>query len=196
MKKLILFLLMFGTIFTVSSQQLSSPPYTQRALELLGLDESEIDQILEIQETSASDIRRLNAELEIRKAELARLLLDEEPNMRLVERNLRSTADVEVEIRMTEIRREVEIRKIVGTDRWARIVQALRQRREELARETGEIANEQIRALQRTITEKQREIAELIRSGRSALTDEEVRRQFLELQRQYQELQRIIRERL
>jgi len=148
--------------------------YTQRGLELLGLAPDEIQEILLIQEGAAAEIRRHRADQEIRKAELARLLLDEDPNMRLVERNLRGAADTEVEIRMVEIRREIAIRQIVGTERWARIVQALRARRDQIANE----------------------LTDLIQNRRDDFSDEDIRRQFQDLQQQYLELQRLIRERL
>jgi len=196
MKKLMVAALLAIVTASLSAQSVVNQVYTRRVLEVLGLEQNEIDQVLAIQEESAASIRRLQAEQEIRKAELARLLLDEEPNMRLVERNLRATADIEVEIRLVEIRREVEIRKIIGTDRWARILQTIRQRREELAQQASETAQREIAELQQTISEKQRELEELIQSSDGVLSDEEIRRQFQELQQQYQELQRLIRERL
>ena len=180
------------------AQQPATPQmYTQRGLELLGLAPDEIQEILLIQEGAAAEIRRHRADQEIKKAELARLLLDEDPNMRLVERNLREAAATEVEIRMVEIRREIAIRQIVGTERWAWIVQALRTRRDQFANDVSEQASQKLRELQQAITQKQRELTELLQSRRDAvLSDEDIRRQYQELQQRYFELQRLIRERL
>jgi len=170
--------------------------YTQRGLEFLGLAPDEIQEILLIQGEATVEIRRHRADQEIRKAELARLLLDEDPNMRLVERNLRGAADTEVEIRMVEIRREIAIRQIVGTERWAQIVQALRARRDQIANEMTDQASQRLRELKEAITQKQRELTDLIQNRRDDFSDEDIRRQFQDLQQQYLELQRLIRERL
>jgi len=170
--------------------------YTQRGLELLGLAPDEIQEVLQIQNEASAEIRRHRADQEIKKAELARLLLAEDPNMRLVERNLRDAADTEVEIRMVEIRREIAIRQIVGTERWARIVQALRARRDQIANEMTDQASQRLRELQEAITQKQRELTDLIQNRRDDFSDEDIRRQFQDLQQQYLELQRLIRERL
>ena len=179
------------------AQQPATPQiYTQRGLELLGLAPDEIREILLIQEEASAEIRRHRADQEIKKAELARLLLDEDPNMRLVDRNLREAAATEVEIRMVEIRREIAVRQIVGTERWARIVQALRARRDQIANDVSEQASQRLQELQRAITEKQRELTDLIQNRRDLFSDEDIRRQFQDLQQQYLELQRLIRERL
>jgi hypothetical protein len=187
-------LLLAGLAF--SQQPAANSFYTQRALELIGLEQNEISQILRIQEEAASEIRSHQADQDIKKAELARLLLEEDPNMRLVERNLRETASIEVEIRMVEIRREYAIRSIVGTDRWARILQTIRARRDQAATDAAQAASAQLQQLQQALAEKQRQLTDLLQNNRDVLSDEEVRRQFQELQQQYQELQRLIRERL
>ncbi|MBU8912909.1 MAG: hypothetical protein KOO61_02730 [Spirochaetales bacterium] len=187
-------MLLTGMAFT--QPLTTSQAYTQRGLELLGLAPDEIQEILLIQEEASAETRRHRADQEIRKAELARLLLDEDPNMRLVGRNLRGTAEIEVQIRMVEIRREIAVRQIVGTERWARIVQALRARRDQIADDVSEQASQELQELQQAITEKQRELTDLIQNRRDALSDEDIRRQFQDLQQQYLELQRLIRERL
>ena len=60
------------------------------------------------------------------KLALALLLLDQDPSMRLVERNLRETAEIEVAVRLLEIRRELQIRSAIGDQKWSRMVQVLR----------------------------------------------------------------------
>jgi len=136
----------------------------------------------------------------VQKAELARLLLDESPDMRLVERNLRESADIEVQIRIVGIERELAIRRIVGTERWTRIVQAQRLRREAQARsqalEESELANtvrDRLLALNRAITERQEALQDALRERGG---DGEVREQLRELQEEYQRLQELIRERM
>ena len=176
--------------------------YSQRLLETLGLAEEEIEQIVELERRTQLELRRHEADLEIRKAELARLLLDEDPNMRQVERNLRETAAVEVEIRLLEIERELAIREVVGTERWTRIVQAIRARRAADAREragdgaSSEQIRERLAALQRELAERQQALQRSVQERTDILDDDEIREQFRELQREYLELQELIRERL
>ncbi len=185
------------TSLAFSQQPTTSPAYTQRGLELIGLTPDEIQQILLLQEEASAGIVRYRADQGIKKAELARLLLDEDPNMRLVERNLREAAEIEVEIRMIEIKREIAIRQIVGAERWARIVQAVRARRDQIAGDTAEQASQRLRQLQQAIAEKQRELTDLVQNRRNeVLSDEDIRRQYQELQQLYLELQRVIREQL
>ncbi len=198
MKRLIavtVLILLTGLAF--SQQLTTSQVYTQRGLEILGLAPDEIQQILRIDQEASAEIRRHRADQEIKKAELARLLLDEAPNMRLVERNLREAAEIEVDIRMVEIRREIAVRQIVGTERWARIIQALRARRDQIANDMSEQASRRLQELQQAIAEKQRELTDLVQNRRNeVLSDEDIRRQYQELQQLYLELQRVIRERL
>jgi len=185
------------TAMAFTQQLPTAQVYTQRGLELVGLAPDETQEILRIDQESAAEIRRLRADQEIKKAELARLLLDEEPNMRLVERNLREAADTEVDIRMVEIRRELAVRQIVGTDRWARIVRAVRARRDQITRDVTEQASARLQDVQQTIAEKQRELTELFQNRRTeVLSEEDVRQRYQELQQLYVELQRLIRERL
>ena len=198
MKRLIaLTALILITGVSFAQQNPASSAYTQRGLELLGLASDEIQEILQIQEEANAQIVRHRADQGIKKAELARLLLDEDPNMRLVERNLREAAEIEVDIRMVEIRREVAVRQIVGTERWARIARAIRARRDQIANDAAEQTMQKLRELQQAITEKQRELTALIQNrGGEVLSNEDIRRQYQELQQLYLELQRVIRERL
>lgn len=189
--------LVFISVIAFAQQPATAQVYTRRGLELVGLAPDEIQEVLRIDQDAAVEIRRYRADQEIKKAELARLLLDEAPNMRLVERNLREAADIEVEIRLVEIRRELVVRRIVGTDQWAHIVQAVRARRDQIANDVTEQATRRLRELQQAITEKQREMTELIQNRREeGLSDEGIRRQYQELQQLYLQLQRVIRERL
>lgn len=95
--------LVFISVIAFAQQPATAQVYTRRGLELVGLAPDEIQEVLRIDQDAGVEIRRYRANQEIKKAELARLLLDEAPNMRLVERNLREAADIEVEIRLVEI---------------------------------------------------------------------------------------------
>lgn len=196
------FLLLVLGLVAVASLPAQSV-YNDRVLSALGLTDEEINEVLEVDDATTSSIRRLRADLEIEKAELARLLVDERPNMRAVERNLRDSAEIEVAIRLLEIERELAIRQIVGTERWTAIVRAIRirsavqDRAADVAQsELGQEARERLGALQREIAERQQQLLSALREGRAAANDPELRRQLLQLQREFQELQELIRDRL
>jgi hypothetical protein len=175
----------------------------ERLLQSLGLTEDEIEQVIEVERESAVRTARLRADLDVQKAALARLLLDESPTMRLVERNLRASADIEVQIRLVEIERELRIRRIVGTDRWTRIVQAQRVRREAPARsqaleesKLAETVRDRLIALNRAIVERQEALQDALRERGIGDEDGEMREQLRELQEAYLRLQELIRERM
>lgn len=190
-------------LFVLAAAALTAQePYPEELLSRLGLEPDDVEQIQEIQRQSAADLRVRRAELEVRKAELARLLVDDDPSMRAIERNLRETASIEVEIRKLEIERELAIREIVGTDRWTRITRALLARRTAEARadvarsELAGTLRDRLRILEQAIERRQEEVRRALENRDEAEEDEEIRRQFELLRQEYRELQELIRERL
>ena len=190
-------------VFVLAAAALTAQePYPEELLSRLGLEPDDVEQIQEIQRQSASDLRVKRAELEVRKAELARLLVDDDPSMRAIERSLRETASIEVEIRKLEIERELAIREIVGTDRWTRITGALLARRTAEARadiarsELAGTLRDRLRILEQAIERRQEEVRRALENREETEEDEEIRRRFELLRQEYRELQELIRERL
>jgi hypothetical protein len=195
MKKLIATVALLVVAASVFSQSL----YSDRILRNLGLSEDQIEKITEAEREAAESVRILRAELAIKKAELARILLDQSPNMRAVERNLRETADIEVRIRMNEIERELAIRDIVGAERWSRIVQAVRERRQAAAARAGEAVEdvrERLGAIAGELRERQEQLQRALRDRPELDESGEIREQLRDLHEEYLELQELIRERL
>ncbi len=94
--------------------------------ERLGLSEQ---QTARIQDTIAREdkvMREAQAELNIRRAQLERLLLDTDPDMKQVERLLQQTVDWKVRSEMAAIRLRVEVRKIVGEQKWDQLLRTWR----------------------------------------------------------------------
>lgn len=81
-------------LVTVAVTSYAQDIYTPRVLLTLGLSADEAEKVVQIERETAASVRPLQADLDVKKAELARLLIDASPNMRLVERNLRATADI------------------------------------------------------------------------------------------------------
>jgi hypothetical protein len=194
MRRALLLLLLIWIPVSVSFAQ---DVYAPRLLESLGLDQSQIEEIQKIQSDTASSLRRFQADQAIKKAELARLLLEESPDLRKVEQNLRDTAEIEVQMRMVEIKREIQIRSIVGVEEWTRLLSAARVQRETEAGATAmNQALERLRNLEQSLDDQQRRIAEQLQRNRDVLVDPEIRERFQRLQQEFTELQQALREQL
>lgn len=98
-------------------------------LERLDLDEQEAERIREIFEETEREIRQARLEIDVLRAQLRKLLFEEQVNMREVERMLRQSLDWELKERMAQIRRQVELRELLGDAEYARMTQAMERRR-------------------------------------------------------------------
>lgn len=104
-------------------------------LQRLDLDEEEAQRIREIFEETEREIRQARLEIDVLRAQLRKLLFEEQVNMREVERMLRQSLDWELKERMAQIRRQVELRELLGDDKYARMSQAVEKRRMQEERE-------------------------------------------------------------
>jgi hypothetical protein len=98
-------------------------------LERLDLDEEEVERIREIFERTEREIREARLEIDVLRAQLRKILFEEQVNMREVERMLRQSLDWELKERMAQIRRQVELRELLGDAKYARMSQVLERRR-------------------------------------------------------------------
>ena len=99
------------------------------ALGRLGLDQGQVEKIREIFEQTEREIREARVEIDVLRAQLRKLLFEEQVNMREVERLLRQSLDWELKERMAQIRRQVELRQLLGDAKYARMTQAEERRR-------------------------------------------------------------------
>ncbi|UCF96202.1 MAG: hypothetical protein JSV89_13560 [Spirochaetaceae bacterium] len=129
-KLLLLTLLGLVAVGFVCSQDWDNP----ELLERLDLEEAEIEKIREIFEETEREIREARLEIDVLRAQLRKLLFQETVNMREVERLLRQSLDWELKERMAQIGRQVELRKILGDAKYARLTEAF-QRRQRLQEE-------------------------------------------------------------
>ena len=98
-------------------------------LERLDLDEGEVEKIREIFEQTEREIREARLEIDVLRAQLRKLLFEEQVNMREVERLLRQSLDWELKERMAQIQRQIELRQLLGDAKYARLTQAVERRR-------------------------------------------------------------------
>jgi hypothetical protein len=68
-------------------------------------------------------------EIDVLRAQLRKLLFEEQVNMQEVERMLRQSLEWELKQRMAQIRRQVELRELLGDTKYARMSQAIEKRR-------------------------------------------------------------------
>ena len=98
-------------------------------LKRLNLDEEQTEKVREIFERTEKEIREARLEIDVLRAELRRLLFQEQVDMREVERMLRRSLEWELKERMAQIRRQVELRELLGDSKYARMTQAVERRR-------------------------------------------------------------------
>lgn len=76
------------------------------------------DVVKEIRDTQ-SDLEKARAENRVVQAQLARLLLDDNPARNDIEKLVRQGQDWDLKVKMIRIDRSLKIRSIVGKDKWA-----------------------------------------------------------------------------
>jgi hypothetical protein len=99
------------------------------ALKRLALNEQEVEKIRVIFEETEREIREARLEIDVLRAQLRKLLFEEQVNMREVERMLRQSLEWELKERMAQIRRQVELRKLLGDAKYARMSQTMEKQR-------------------------------------------------------------------
>jgi hypothetical protein len=131
MRKIPVLALLLLTTVVVSAQRFDNPQIYER----LELSTRQIERIEEVQRREDRVVREAQAELNVYKAQLERLLIDVEVDLRQAEKILRDTMEWKLKSEMAEIRRRVEVRKIMGEENWEeflRMMRALRSRSERL----------------------------------------------------------------
>ena len=113
------------------AQNLPDINIMSRVAERIGLTETETEQLLDIYTRNENGIREAQLELDIYRAQLARLLYPADVDMREVEALLRKSYEWQLKRQLAQIRRQVEIRKLLGEDRWVqytRFIEDMRKR--------------------------------------------------------------------
>lgn len=91
-------------------------------LRRLDIDEAEYDRILEINRSTQMTAQEAAAEQKILQARLEKLMLDPDPDMREIEELLRESLEWKLKMEMARIKQSIEMRKILGEDRWLRFL--------------------------------------------------------------------------
>lgn len=125
MKRMALIVMVLGiAVLAAGAQDWDSPQLLERA----GLSEQEIEQVTRVFEDTERTITEARLEVDLLKAQLRKLLFAENPDMREVERLLRASLEWELKERLAQISRQVELRRVLGDRRYARLMQEWRER--------------------------------------------------------------------
>jgi len=100
----------------------------RRIWQELGLSEEQNEQARAIVERTQKSVREARAEIDVLKAELRRLLLREQVDMAQVEKQLRASLEWEYRLRLAQISRQVELRRLLGDQTFSRLMLAIRER--------------------------------------------------------------------
>lgn len=88
-------------------------------LKRLELTEAQMQQVAEIVRVSQPDLDKARAEAKVVQAQLARLLLEDNPSKTEIEKLVRQGLEWDYKAKMLRIDRSLKLRAIVGKDRWA-----------------------------------------------------------------------------
>ena len=100
-------------------------------LKRLELNEEELSRAERLIRETETVIREADLELNVAKAQLARMLFPVDVNMREVEQVLKQSYEWQLKRQLAQIRRQVELRVILGEERWEqyrRVLNTLQQR--------------------------------------------------------------------
>ncbi|MBT3273339.1 MAG: hypothetical protein HN368_09305, partial [Spirochaetales bacterium] len=95
-------------------------------MQRIGLTELEIESVVKVFEDTELIIQEANLELNIYKAQLARLLFPKDVEMREVEKLLSQSYEWQMKRQLAQIRRQVMTRQILGDERWTQYSNIIR----------------------------------------------------------------------
>lgn len=98
---------------------LAAQPDMRQELKRLALSEPQMQQVVEVVRSTLPEIEKARAESRVVQAELARLLLDDNPAKAEIEKLVRQGLDWDAKVKLLRIDRSLKIRAIVGKDHWA-----------------------------------------------------------------------------
>jgi hypothetical protein len=113
---LIMGIVLVSLAATALAQELSPPD-----LERLGLSQEQRERVEQLVQEHRSTIQESRLELEVIKAQLRRLLFEQNVDMGEVKRLLRESLDWEYRQRLAQIELQVELRRLLGEERYARL---------------------------------------------------------------------------
>ena len=138
MKRLLLILVMLSfALSAITAQDMFDP----RLLTKIGLTQQQIEELQEIQFQAELKIREANVEMNILKAQLEKLLLNEDPDMQQVRSTIEATLRWRVQSEIANVEARVQIRERLGSDNWGKLLR-LRKQIQQRAQENSTSQNQ------------------------------------------------------
>lgn len=110
---------------------LTAQGFDESALyERLGVEEEELERIRETGYEGAELTREAEVEQKLIQARMEKLLLSPNPDMDAVEALLRESLEWKLKVELARIERSVEVRRILGEERWLELLKLRRNLRE------------------------------------------------------------------
>ncbi len=106
----------------------------EQLLEELDVDESDREEIRAVQEETRKLKEETELEINLIRAQLARLLYYPDPDMREVEKQLDRSSELRLEMEKAQIRAYVRIRQILGEETWEDMLRIIRAARAQAER--------------------------------------------------------------
>ena len=121
-------ILLFAGAGLLAAQDDGIPAELAAQLKRIGIDEAQYREIVQVRERTERTIRTGQAELLILRGRIEKELLGQKPDVDAVEALVRQAAGQEADIRMAQIRRELEMQRILGDRKWALFRRQIRER--------------------------------------------------------------------
>lgn len=102
----------------------------RKLIAALKLSDEELKSIEAILAKDESELAKDKADVQVLQAQLSRLMLDKDPALDAAGAIVRKSLDLEYSIRMIQLGRQLEIKRLIGDERWAslyRLIRGLRQ---------------------------------------------------------------------
>lgn len=93
----------------------------RQELKRLDLTEAQMQQVTETVRAGQAELDKLRADSRVIQAQVARLLLDENPSRDAIEKLVRQGVEIDFRAKMMRIDRSLKVRSLVGNDRWAQL---------------------------------------------------------------------------
>ena len=123
--------MVFVSVASVSSQQ--ARPMGKNAVRAwfknLKVTDSELKEISAAIEADEATIAKAQAEIKIAQSKIARLMLESAPDIGAIGAEVDKSLESEKSIRMAQIKRQLEVRRVLGEDRWKTVLLLVKEAR-------------------------------------------------------------------
>ena len=119
----------------LTAQSVQNPQQALQLFERIGLSEEETEQVSALIRESERTKKEASLELNLVKAQLEKLLFPVDVDLRQVEKLLHTSLEWKLKAELAEMKLRVELRKLLGEERWERYLWFLRSRRAQAAKQ-------------------------------------------------------------